>query len=169
MIDPQDPEAFFGAKLPWEETGQAGHREMLSFYRELLALRRNHHDLTDGRLDRVTVEFDEDQRWIIVRRGALTVIANVGEDDQVVSAACSEILLASDEACTLTAGGVFLPAQSATVVVRLAGDCGGSPGQQEEERAVGHLNDATPLQWVACRRALHWSGPPARSSGRWGW
>ncbi len=93
MIDPQDPEAFFGAKLPWEERAEAGHREMLSFYRELLALRRNHRDLTDGRLDRVTVEFDEDQRWIIVHRGALTVMANVGEDDQVVSATCSEILL----------------------------------------------------------------------------
>jgi maltooligosyltrehalose trehalohydrolase len=116
MIDPQDPEAFFGAKLRWEERAQTGHREMLSFYRELLALRRNYRDLTDGRLDRVTVEFDEERRWIIVHRGALTVVANVGEDDQVVSAACSEILLTSDEACTLTTGGVFLPAQSAAVV-----------------------------------------------------
>jgi maltooligosyltrehalose trehalohydrolase len=115
MIDPQDPQAFFGAKLRWDERTQTGHREILSFYRELLALRRNHRDLTDSHLDRVQVEFDEEQRWIIVRRGALVVIANVGEEDQVVPAACSEILLASDADCTLTDGGVHLQAQSAVV------------------------------------------------------
>ena len=116
MIDPQDPDAFFGAKLRWDERSEAGHREMLSFYRELLALRRSHPDLTDGHLDRVEVEFDEDQRWLIVRRGALVVIANVGEDDRVVSAACTELLLASDTGCAIVDGGVHLPAQSAVVV-----------------------------------------------------
>ena len=62
------------------------------------------------------VEFDEDRGWIIVHRGALMVIANVSEDDQLVAAACDETLLASDEGCTLTEGGIFLPAQSAAVV-----------------------------------------------------
>ena len=116
MIDPQDPDAFFGAKLRWDERSEAGHREMLSFYRELLALRRSHSDLTDGHLDRVEVEFDEVQRWLIVRRGALVVIANVGEEDRVVSAACTELLLASDPGCAIVDGGVHLPAQSAVVV-----------------------------------------------------
>jgi maltooligosyltrehalose trehalohydrolase len=117
MIDPQDPQAFYGAKLRWDERTEAGHREILSFYRELLALRRRHPDLADGHLDRVEVEFNEDQRWIIVHRGALGVIANVGDHDQVVAAACTEILLASDEGCSITPGGVLLRAQS-TVVVR---------------------------------------------------
>jgi maltooligosyltrehalose trehalohydrolase len=116
MVDPQDPEAFFGAKLRWDERFERGHRETLSFYRELLALRRNHRDLTDGRLDRVVVEFDEDQRWIIVRRGALVVLANLGEHDRVVPVGCTEILLASDEVCALAEGGVLLGAQSAAVV-----------------------------------------------------
>jgi maltooligosyltrehalose trehalohydrolase len=115
MIDPQDPKAFFGAKLRWEERTESGHREILSFYRELLALRRNLRDLTDGHLDKVEVEFDEDQRWILVRRGALLVVANVGESDRVVAAPCTELLLTSNEACTLTDGGVHLPAQSAAV------------------------------------------------------
>jgi maltooligosyltrehalose trehalohydrolase len=116
MIDPQDPMAFFGAKLRWEERDESGHAEMLSFYRELLALRRSHRDLTDGHLGTVQVEFDEDQRWITVRRGSLLVIANVGESDRVVAAPCTEILLASDAACALAEGGVRLPAQSAAVV-----------------------------------------------------
>jgi maltooligosyltrehalose trehalohydrolase len=116
MIDPQDPEAFLGAKLRWEERTEHGHREVLSLYRALLALRRQHRDLTDGHLDAVTVEFDEEQRWLTMRRGALVVVANVGEVDRVVSADCTELLLASDEACTLADGGVRLPAQSAAVV-----------------------------------------------------
>jgi maltooligosyltrehalose trehalohydrolase len=116
MIDPQDPKAFFGAKLRWDERTETGHREVLSLYRELLALRRNHRELTDGRLNGVEVQFDEDQRWLIVRRGTLLVIANVGEADRIVPAPCSEILLASDEACTLTVDGIRLPGQSAAVV-----------------------------------------------------
>ena len=116
MIDPQDPDAFFRAKLRWDERTEAGHREILSFYRDLLALRRSHADLTDGHLDRVEVEFDEDQRWIIVRRGALLVIANVGDDDRVVPAAGTEVLLASEPGCGIVHGGVRLPAQSAVVV-----------------------------------------------------
>ncbi len=116
MIDPQDPEAFFGAKLRWDERTEPGHHEILSFYRELLTLRRNHRDLTDGHLDKVEVEFDEDQRWITVQRGALLVIANVGESDRVIAAACTEILLSSDEGCTLVGDGVHMPAQSAAVV-----------------------------------------------------
>jgi maltooligosyltrehalose trehalohydrolase len=116
MIDPQDPKAFFGAKLRWEERTESGHAETLSFYRELLALRRNHPDLTDGHLDEVQVEFDEDERWITIRRGALLVLANVGESDRVIAAPCTETLLTSNAACALTDGGVFLPAQSAAVV-----------------------------------------------------
>jgi maltooligosyltrehalose trehalohydrolase len=116
MINPQDPEAFFGAKLRWDERTETGHREILSFYSELLALRRNHRDLTDGHLDKVEVEFDEDQRWITVQRGALLVIANVGESDRVIAAACTEILFTSDEACTLVGDGVRMPAQSAAVL-----------------------------------------------------
>jgi maltooligosyltrehalose trehalohydrolase len=116
MIDPQDPEAFYGAKLRWDERTETGHREILSLYRELLALRRNHRELTDGRLDQVEVRFDEDQRWLIVRRGTLLVVANVGDAERIVPAPGTEILLASDEGCTVSDGGVRLPAQSAAVV-----------------------------------------------------
>jgi maltooligosyltrehalose trehalohydrolase len=116
MIDPQEPQAFFGAKLRWEERTEDGHAEMLSFYRGLLALRRNQPDLTDGHLDAVTVEFDEEQRWLTMRRGALTTVANVGREQRLVPVPAREILLASDEACALTAGGVRLPPQSAAVV-----------------------------------------------------
>jgi maltooligosyltrehalose trehalohydrolase len=116
MIDPQDPAAFFGAKLRWEERVEAGHAEVLSLYRRLLTLRREHPDLTNGRLDEVGAEFDEEQRWIVVRRGALLVIANVGDVARVVPAPCRQILLATDAGAAVTEDGAHLPAQSAVVV-----------------------------------------------------
>jgi len=64
---PQDPDAFFGAKLRWEERSEPGHANS-RFYRELLACGAITATLPTVRLDHVKVEFDEDQRWIIVRR-----------------------------------------------------------------------------------------------------
>jgi maltooligosyltrehalose trehalohydrolase len=116
MIDPQDPAAFFDAKLRWDERTEAGHREILSLYRDLLALRREHRDLSDGPLDEVGVEFDEARGWLVVRRGGFLVIANVGGAPQVVPAPGREILLATDDRSTVTDDGVLLPAQSAVVV-----------------------------------------------------
>ena len=43
----------------------------------LIALRRRYPELTDGRLDDVGVEFDEDQRWLAFSRGRVTVAFNL--------------------------------------------------------------------------------------------
>ncbi len=55
-------------------TGRSGPRaapRLLAWYRELIALRRARPELTDPRLDRVHADFDEDARWLVVRRGRL--------------------------------------------------------------------------------------------------
>ena len=39
--DPQSPGTFAASRLRWEERGQPGHAQVLAFYRDLLALRRN--------------------------------------------------------------------------------------------------------------------------------
>jgi maltooligosyltrehalose trehalohydrolase len=44
-----------------------------------VALRRSTPDLMDGRLDRVEVDLDEEARWLRVRRGRVTIVANLGE------------------------------------------------------------------------------------------
>ena len=60
----------------------AAHRDphlgMLAWYRELITLRRARPELTDPRLDRVQADFDEDARWLLVRRGRLRIAANLG-------------------------------------------------------------------------------------------
>ncbi|WP_345473922.1 malto-oligosyltrehalose trehalohydrolase [Actinoallomurus oryzae] len=76
--DPQDPETYRRSVLDWTEPSRGGHRELLDWYRDLIALRRSCPELTDARLTEVEVEHDES--WIVVYRGSVRVAANLGGD-----------------------------------------------------------------------------------------
>jgi maltooligosyltrehalose trehalohydrolase len=76
--DPQDKETFLRSKLDWAQRDREPYLGILAWYRELIALRRARPELTDPRLDRVSADFDEDARWIMVRRGRLRIAANLG-------------------------------------------------------------------------------------------
>jgi maltooligosyltrehalose trehalohydrolase len=75
--DPQDPATFERSRLDWDELERAPHAEVLRWHRELIALRTREPALRDGRLAAVRVTYGE--RWIEVQRGALTLLANLGE------------------------------------------------------------------------------------------
>ena len=76
--DPQDPATFERSRLNWAEPGREPHAGLLAWYRELIALRRQVPALTDPRLGRVTAECDDEAGWLVVRRGPVTVAANLG-------------------------------------------------------------------------------------------
>ena len=76
--DPQDKQTFLRSKLDWTQLDREPYLGILAWYRELIALRRARPELTDPRLDRVQAGFDEDARWIMVRRGRLRIAANLG-------------------------------------------------------------------------------------------
>jgi malto-oligosyltrehalose trehalohydrolase len=76
--DPQDEQTFLRSKLDWTQLDRDPHLGILAWYRELIALRRARPELTDPRLDRVHADFDEDARWIMVCRGRLRIVANLG-------------------------------------------------------------------------------------------
>ncbi len=57
------------------DTGE--HATLLRCYRDLLALRRNRSELTDPWLDELRIDYDEDQQWIVLHRGALRVACNL--------------------------------------------------------------------------------------------
>jgi maltooligosyltrehalose trehalohydrolase len=76
--DPQDEATFLRSKLDWAQPDREPYRGILDWYRELIALRRARPELTDPRLDRVSADYDEDARWIMVRRGRLRIAANLG-------------------------------------------------------------------------------------------
>jgi maltooligosyltrehalose trehalohydrolase len=77
--DPQDPQTFARSKLDWSQPAREPHAGLLAWYRELVALRRARPELTDPRLDRVRVRYDEDARWLVMARGRLLVVASLGD------------------------------------------------------------------------------------------
>lgn len=96
--DPQDPETFVRSTLDWAEPEREPHAQVLDFYRRMLALRRDRPELTDPRLDRVRVHYDETDRWIVVHRGRLAVVCNIAARHQEVpvDGAPVGVLLASE-------------------------------------------------------------------------
>ncbi len=114
--DPQDPSTFERSKLDWSELDKPEHRDLLDFYRALIALRRSHPDLIDPRLDRVEVRYDEDDRWLTVRRGACTVVANLAPAPQWIAVPDGTVLLSSDPDASLHAGQVALAGEAVAIV-----------------------------------------------------
>jgi maltooligosyltrehalose trehalohydrolase len=76
--DPQDPATRERSVLDWSEVEKDHHGRLLDLYKRLVALRRSRPELTDPRLDRFEVTYDEDERWLVLRRGDLRVVANLG-------------------------------------------------------------------------------------------
>ncbi|RFU40569.1 malto-oligosyltrehalose trehalohydrolase [Actinomadura logoneensis] len=76
--DPQAVDTFRRSVLDWTEPEAGRHRELLEWYRALIALRRARPEFTDPDLTRVRVETGE--RWLVMRRGGLRVAVNLGDD-----------------------------------------------------------------------------------------
>jgi 1,4-alpha-glucan branching enzyme len=116
--DPQDEATFLRSKLDWSERDRADHRELLAWYRELIALRRRWPELTDPRLDRVHVDFDEDGRWLVVTRGQLRIAANLGPAAAALPLGQSgaELLAASCAGAAIGSDTVTMPATAFAIV-----------------------------------------------------
>ena len=94
--DPQDPQTFERSKLAWNEIDSGEHARLHDVYRELIALRRAVPDFADPWLDHLGVDYDEDRRWIVLRRGAFAVACNLGTEPVSVPVT-GEVVSASDE------------------------------------------------------------------------
>ena len=59
---------------------------MLTWYRALIALRREVPDLASGDLAATAVRFDDDDRpsWVVVERGAARIVCNLAHEPQRV-------------------------------------------------------------------------------------
>jgi len=78
--DPEAHETFEKSRLKWDELGRERHAEMREWYRALIRLRRSSAALNDGDLAHITVRFDEARRWIVMDRGGVQVLCNLGKD-----------------------------------------------------------------------------------------
>jgi maltooligosyltrehalose trehalohydrolase len=82
--DPQDRATFERSKLRWEEIDGEPNAALLAWYRKLIAFRHSQPSLTDGRLERVEVTFDESAGWFAMKRGPVEVVCNLGGDCQAI-------------------------------------------------------------------------------------
>ncbi|MGI8695589.1 MAG: DUF3459 domain-containing protein, partial [Mycobacteriales bacterium] len=116
---PQGRATYERSVLHFEEREKDPHAEVLDFYRRLIALRRARAELTDPHLSRVEVRYDEQDRWLVVRRGSLAVVVNLAADRQTVpiNGRPQEMLLASERGFVYREGEVDLDGESVVVLV----------------------------------------------------
>jgi maltooligosyltrehalose trehalohydrolase len=104
--DPQDPATFEASKLSRRE--DAPLREL---YGALLRARR---ELPPG--DAGEVLFDEDQRWLLVRRGPYDLVMHFGERPATIAVRGSAVVVATDEGVAVRDGRVELEPRSGALV-----------------------------------------------------
>jgi maltooligosyltrehalose trehalohydrolase len=116
--DPQDAASFLRSKLDWSEPGREPHRSMLDWYRQLLALRREHAALEDHQLEDVAVDYDEEARWLVLYPGSLAVVChlNDGPGEIRLRAPASRVLMASEGDVTEGEAMVRLSGPGVTIV-----------------------------------------------------
>jgi maltooligosyltrehalose trehalohydrolase len=105
--DPQDVATFERSKLTREE-----NPEIAALYRRLFELRR---ELT-GEVSETA--FDEDERWLWLRRGSFEIVANFSGGEQYVPCTASEVVLGTHGEDAVKADGetVLLPALGGAVL-----------------------------------------------------
>ncbi len=119
FVDPQSPDAFARSRLDWSEPDREPHRAMLEWYRALIALRRAVPELRDGRRDLVEVAFDEDARWLRMRRGPVVLAFSLDREvDVPLTEDAGDLALVSDGGVARSSRGLHLPAGSVAVVRR---------------------------------------------------
>lgn len=82
--DPQDPATRNRSVLNWPEREEGVHARVLAWYRGLIALRRAEPDLSDPDLAAVRVAYDEDARWLALRRGDVRVAVNLAKEPAAI-------------------------------------------------------------------------------------
>ena len=87
---------------------------MRDIYQRLIALRRTESDLADPWLEHLAVDYHEDEQWLVMRRGPLSVGCNFGANP-VRLPVSGDVVLASDEP-TVQGSQTMLPGHSFAVL-----------------------------------------------------
>lgn len=112
--DPQDPATWRSSVLDWTELDESPHRELLRWYRDLLALRARSEDLRNDRLSSVDVTYSDS--WLVVGRGALRVVVNLAPGEAVVpvdGVPAYQVMAFGD--CTVITEGIRLAGYSVSI------------------------------------------------------
>lgn len=116
--DPTLPDTFRSAVLDWSERDEPAHAELLDWYRRLIELRRATPDLTDGRLDRLSVT--QGDATLLVRRGSVIVAVNFSETERALDVPGGTVLALASAEARLADGRLRLAPVSAAVLTQEA-------------------------------------------------
>jgi maltooligosyltrehalose trehalohydrolase len=115
--DPQEPATFQRSKLDWRERPRGHHADLLELYRELARLRREVPELTDPRFNRLAATYSDDERWLRLDRGGVSILANVGLD-AITLPVTGDVLLSTSTESWLSDSEATLAAHSAVILRR---------------------------------------------------
>jgi maltooligosyltrehalose trehalohydrolase len=114
--DPQDPATLQRSKLRWDEVGHEPHSSLLGWHKKLIALRCSTPALTDGRMKRVEVSFDEHARWLVVKRDHVEIACNLASDRQSIPVSQTPLnVLCSEAGWIPGSGSIELPPDSVAI------------------------------------------------------
>jgi maltooligosyltrehalose trehalohydrolase len=115
--DPENGETFERSKLRWDEVHEGRHEEMFQWYRGLIALRRGSDSLNNGEPGQTKVTFDEEKDWLVMVRGAVTVVCNLGaERMEFENPAHLPLVMASRGDVRATKNAVVLPPDTLAIL-----------------------------------------------------
>lgn len=119
--DPQDPATRDRSCLDWSEPEKALHARVLAWYRDLIALRRHQPDLADPDLAAVKVAYDDQARWLALRRGDVRVAVNLDKEAAAIPLGLrhARVLAAWEPVEAPDANGVLsVPGESCVVLTQ---------------------------------------------------
>lgn len=120
--DPQDPETRLRSILDWSEAETDDGARLLSLYRRLIAVRREHPSLWSAPLDQTDVMTggDRDARWIAWSRPGVSVAVNLGSgplEFELPPASRRRVAVSTHEAIRTEGGRLAFPGRGAVVLV----------------------------------------------------
>jgi maltooligosyltrehalose trehalohydrolase len=115
--DPEARATFERSRLNWQEVEEGRHKEMLEWYRALIRLRRSSACLNDGDMGHTKVRCNEDERWLVMDRGGVQVLVNLGHEAAGFDVPEGfRVALVSREGIGVSGGRISLPANTLAVL-----------------------------------------------------
>src|ERR1700712_4392523 len=113
--DPQAISTFQDSKLDWREVLDGEHADMLRLYRQLAVLRRTRAELTDPRFHRNSVDFDDEQKWLLIDRSGLRIAVNISDETRNITLAepAGSLLLSTQGGAEVDGDPLSLPPHTA--------------------------------------------------------
>ena len=114
--DPNADSTFQDSKLDWDEPAQEPHATLLRLHGALIALRKARPELSDPWLDDVEVDVDADARTLVLHRGRLRLVCNLGKEEAALRIGMLSRILLASEPVAGTGADLLVPAEAFAVV-----------------------------------------------------